>query len=220
MKFISLDIETLGLGIDAPIIEVGAVLADTATGEIDPNTYHTYVTHHTYDNCEPYAMAMHPTLLKRIATREEGYSYCRPVDVWIHFLNWANSFKIAWPNDKFVVCGKNIAGFDMPMLVRQCSFRKNAFHHRVLDPGCMWLYPDDEVPPNLTECMKRAGIVADVEHTAVSDAVATAQVVLTHFKQMKAGQILVGDVEVNITNNQSPEETAEYVRRALRKGLG
>ena len=187
MKFISIDIETLGLGLNAPVIEVGACIAET-TGPsgcyIHGSTFHAYVTHHTYDDCEPYAMSMHPEKLKRIAVQEAPYTYLRGKDTWTHFLKWVYSHQLDWPRGKFLVGGKNVAGFDMPRLVKHCGFNPTAFHYRVLDPGCMYLQPHDDIPPALDECCKRAGLPDTVPHSALEDAIITAKVIMRHFEQL------------------------------------
>ena len=64
--------------------------------------------------------------------------------------------------------GKNIAGFDLRFLPdlsipRGCG-------HRVVDIGNLYLRPDDAKVPDLTECMRRAGVEGDIPHKAIFDA--------------------------------------------------
>lgn len=185
MRFISLDIETLGLGIDAPVIEVGAVLCDTNTLTISPTVFHTYVTHHEYNNCEPYAMSMHSKILGHIASRTSKIRSMNNFFVYEAFVKWIHNFNILWPSNKYVIAGKNVAGFDLPRLVKQCSFKAKHFHHRVLDPGNMFLHRDDTVPPGLNECLRRVKSDAETPHTALADAILTAEVIFKHFETLQ-----------------------------------
>ena len=78
-----------------------------------------------------------------------------------------------------VLCGKNVKGFDELFLGRIESWPRHLFHHRVLDPGSIYAYPEDEVPPDLKTCCLRAGIPCDaVPHRALPDAYLTGMCVL------------------------------------------
>lgn len=175
-RFVSLDIETLGLGMHAPIIEFGAVVADWLTGEI-VDTFHTYVWHSSYDNCEPYAMSMHPTILRRIAVEESGYEY-------VHIDDLAATFgRYLAGRDWLPVAGKNVGGFDLPRLRAQCKDwdKHTNFPHQVIDPGMLFWNPvTDEVPPNSTECLRRCGLDTEVSHTALEDAMDVVRMIITY----------------------------------------
>jgi oligoribonuclease (3'-5' exoribonuclease) len=176
-KFVSIDIETLGLGLEAPIIEVGMVVADWVKQEV-LGTYHTYVTHYLYNKCEPFAMSMHPTILRRIADRDPEFSY---VDIYhlgesmVSFLNTHIDGKVLW-------AGKNVAGFDIPRLERQADIGRHIeYHHRMLDPGMLYWNPlTDEKPPSQSECLSRAGFHNDVRHEALADAMDVVQLIFHH----------------------------------------
>ena len=175
--YVALDLETLGLGRSAPIIELGAHLSEWMTGEII-SSCHTYVTHDSYDNCEPYAMAMHPEKLMRIATRAEGWRYT-PIDELVTFFDdWLAGHHLgSKANRKVTLAGKNLATFDMPCLENQCMWwldwvNKYA-HHRVIDPGNLFWQPDvDECLPNSDTCRERAHIerLDEEKHDALADA--------------------------------------------------
>lgn len=182
-KFVSIDIETLGLGIRAPIIQIGLVVADWLKGEII-GEFETNVLHDRYDNCEPYAMAMHPKILKEIA----GGNGIR-ADIVVHTIReWlylkGMTTKCGKPT-KIIVAGKNAAGFDLPMLCEQFPRwkREIPYSHRVLDPGMLYWNPKtDTVPPDLKACLQRARLSGDVAHTAVEDARDVANLII-HYAQ-------------------------------------
>lgn len=187
-----MDIETLGLGKHAPIIEFGAAVANWLTGQVLA-TYHTYVYHKTYDHCEPYAMAMHPVILQRIATREDGWDYTLIDDLDIvvggFLTQLAEDHKIVLKKSEkgrpgsYVVAGKNVAGFDIPRLRAQCREWDTHVpcHHRVIDPGNMFWNPmTDDIPPGSNECLRRCNIDTETTHNALDDALDVCQMVFTH----------------------------------------
>lgn len=75
-----------------------------------------------------------------------------------------------------VVAGKNLAGFDLPFMAENglLDIAENGdqfrAHRRVLDPCTGITSPNDIVPPDLAECLQRAGLCAIVGHQAMSDA--------------------------------------------------
>jgi len=75
---------------------------------------------------------------------------------------------------KYNIAGKNYSNFDKGFICKYDQLEdlivKNS-RHRVLDIGSMYVQADDEVIPNLSECLKRAGLPAEVPHTAVDDAI-------------------------------------------------
>jgi DNA polymerase III epsilon subunit-like protein len=169
MKYVSIDIETLGLNIDAPIIEVACVFVNN--GKIIGEEQ-TYVCHDKYDNCEPYAMAMHPETLRIISDgpTAEGVQHINWLDITIR--DWLIRHDFNPDVDKVVFAGKNAAGFDIPMLEKQCkAFKKNCRpHHRVLDPGPMFTKRGDYASPNLPTILEEQQLAGQVSHTALDDA--------------------------------------------------
>lgn len=182
MQYVSIDIETLGLDpACCDTIEFGAVIEDTSDWkdfEALP-TFHCYLTkpRNIYKG-DAYAMAMHQKILKRIGDREEGYSYV-PGDMLDEvFAEWLEDNHLLEedenrPNHKkpIVVAGKNFDRFDLRFLEVLGFGRKVIMRHRTIDPGSMYFDPqNDEVPPGLEDCLLRAGIEKEVNHTAVEDA--------------------------------------------------
>lgn len=172
MKYVSIDIETLGLNRDAPIIEVACVFVKD--GKIT-NEEQTYVCHDKYDNCEPYAMALHSDTLRIIdeGPQAAGVIHINWLDVTIREWLTRNGFN---PDiEKTIFAGKNAAGFDLPQLKRQChnfDFQCRP-HHRVLDPGPMFTKRGDESVPNLETILADQKLAGQVTHSALDDARAT-----------------------------------------------
>lgn len=171
MKYVSVDIETLGLDPDqCDIIEFGAVIDDMISPIEDLPTFHCYVIQedNNYQG-EPYAMSMHSKILKRIAEREKGYFYV-PSDLLDEsFADWL-ALEVD-PIEKVTLAGKNFASFDLPFLKNVKFGERSLYHHRILDVGSMYVTKKDQEIPDLKECLRRAGIDKEINHTAVDDAI-------------------------------------------------
>lgn len=173
MKYISIDIETAGLNRSCSLLEFGAVADDLLCQKPleELPRFHAYIVNDLILG-EPYALAMHHKILSRISNRELPYSYI-PLqnlarDFW-HFLvmngyHPGNDNKI-----KITVAGKNFGFFDRDWLEKELSSHIT-FHHRSLDPAMLYLQPGDLGPLSSRECMERAGLLGEVAHTAVEDA--------------------------------------------------
>lgn len=180
-KFVSVDIETTGLDPETcQTIEVGAVIADWN----DPTVwkeFHCYVLYPQYTG-DPYALSMHPTIFRRIATQEAPYTYRPDGRVMPELHAWLSLHLLH--EGPYTVAGKNFAGFDAQFL-KKLPHWKPIFHHRVLDPGSMFWNPlTDERPPNQTDCLVRAGIPSEVTHNALEDAAQVAKLIQTYAKRM------------------------------------
>lgn len=180
MRFVSIDIETTGLNPETcEILEVGAVINNPVALLEELPTFKFRFLRETYQG-EPYALNMHRDLLRDLARHPRNTlnnQAAAPVD-WYggpdefahKFAGWLQSWGIDSKN--FVAAGKNFANFDARFLRRLGEEIK--WHHRILDPGSMYVRPDDELIPDTNECCKRAGInptdIPGDEHTAVHDA--------------------------------------------------
>jgi hypothetical protein len=158
--FVALDLETLGLGRKAPIIEVGALLADWMTGDV-------------------LSASMHPTILRRIALKEPPFNYTCVENIVDYFHMWLVDCRKSFPQlatRKFTLAGKNLGTFDLPALEKQCPswqpwFNRNC-HHRILDPGNLFWNPaEDDTLPNSDTCRDRAHIerAEEEKHNAIED---------------------------------------------------
>lgn len=175
MRYLSIDIETLGLDDNyCDVIEFAGVLDHlNPQQDCDPidtlPCFHTYITQ-PFDRYrgEAFAMSMHSKILRRIAERESGYLYT-PADclgsLIADFLKENDAF------GKITLAGKNIGRFDLMFLTRLSGFKENVrWHHRILDVGSMFVRPEDEYLPSLETCLERAGYNKSVAHNAKDDA--------------------------------------------------
>ena len=178
--YVSIDIETTGLNPEnCQVLEIGAVVDDGTTPIEDCPTFHCYVDHGLILG-EPFAVSMHPTILRRIATHEDGYTYLQPWEVATRFRDFLKENSLDPENKKIVVAGKNYASFDARFLRKLTNWDKHVrVHHRILDPAVMYWQPEiDGVElPDTKTCMERAGISGEVAHTAVEDATAVARLI-------------------------------------------
>ncbi len=192
MRYVSIDIETTGLDPRwHSIIEFAAVLEDTeyAAPFSELPIFHALLVPHTSTNWELQAMQMHAKsgLIDGLAdpsgTPEEIKIITPDTSGLIdYFGNWLRENKI---QKTFTVAGKNFSGFDLQFLLKENLRWGSLFHHRVLDPGSMFVEPGDTTVPNLSTCRDRAGIDNTVTHTAVDDAFSVIECIRAALKEKK-----------------------------------
>lgn len=194
MRFVSIDIETTGLDPDrCEILEVGAVINDPGVWIEKLPTFRFRILREVYTG-ESYALSMHRDLFKDLAISERN---CRNPqtggelmakdwygheDAFQHkFAEWLQSWGIDPLN--FTVAGKNFANFDAPFLKKIKGAIQ--WHHGILDPGSMYVRPDDEVIPNTNLCCTRAGLypedIPGDEHTSIHDALVVIALIRNHW---------------------------------------
>jgi len=181
MKYVSMDIETLGLDTKHDMIEFGAVIEDTNNPlPLDqcPQLRVLFAPKGDDYVGQPYAMAMHSKMLYEIADRKlrtassirqallDQVDTClfKPEDLGLMFQQFCWSNGVA---DTPTAAGKNLGPFDMKWLGSLIRVR-----HRILDIGPLFFDPKtDKQVPDLKECIARAGL-GDIEvpHTSVGDA--------------------------------------------------
>ena len=162
-----------------PPTTIGAVIDNGTTPIEDCPTFHCYVDHGLIFG-EPFAVSMHPTILRRIATHEEGHTYLQPWEVTTRFRDFLKQHGLDPENEKVFVAGKNYASFDARFLRKLTNWDKHVkVHHRILDPAAPYWQPEvDGVElPDTRICMERAGISGEVAHTAVEDAAVVARLI-------------------------------------------
>lgn len=170
MKYISIDIETTGLDPETcQVIEFAAILEDTEKSneyEYCPR-FHRYVLSRNQEYYgQIFAINMNKNIFEKLANRDQDYRYCLSDHLINEFSEWLSSNNI----QKVITAGKNFSGFDKKFLDKLGFSSNIKMHHRVIDPMPMYLKSSDSEPPNLTECLKRAGLEPTDLHTALGDA--------------------------------------------------
>jgi len=200
MRFVSIDIETTGLNPDrCEVLEIGAVVCNPGINLADLPTFRYRIRREVYTG-EPYALSMHRDLFKDLATKPRNTSSEAPSGDTLHrdwyglecefprkFAGWLSTWGI--DPRKFVASGKNFAHFDAPFLKKIRGTEPIQWHHRILDPGSMYVRPGDEFLPDTNECCRRAGFdPADIpgdEHTSVHDALVVVELIRRGFQRVE-----------------------------------
>lgn len=173
MRYLSIDTETTGLNPETcQILSIAAVLEDTEKIDIpveDLPHFH-YIFRHDFIQGEPYALNMNKDLIEII---KDGFhpSLTFKAHFALQFRNFCTDNNI--DPKKIKVAGKNFSSFDKNFIDKILNYKEHGikFHHRVLDVGSVFVdFKNDEWLPDLTECMKRAGVKGAVTHDALEDA--------------------------------------------------
>lgn len=182
VRYVSIDIETTGLNPETDLIlEFAAVIDDLANPrpyEELPN-FRQVVLHQRLQG-SPYALMLNTDLIREmqncLATLGESLApsveACWPKDLGFRFTNFLLSHKYTTP---VIAAGKNFAKFDLQFLQRLPGMP--VFHHRSLDPMMLYLSRHDDAPPSMDECKKRAGLISNVKHQALADALDVVQLI-------------------------------------------
>jgi len=134
--------------------------------------FQCYIRHPEYKG-EAYALQMNHKILKILALNEEKHTIYETYDV-AYFFNLfllENGYN---PGDTIVAAGKNFAKFDWQFMkgepLNLDKMPDLKFHHRMIDPGSMYMSKDDDAVPGTEECQRRAGLKVHVAHNAIDDA--------------------------------------------------
>jgi DNA polymerase III alpha subunit (gram-positive type) len=172
--YVSIDLETTGLSMDSDILEIAAIYDDGGPLE-ELKKFHRIVKYKNFKHAEPYAVAMNAELIK------ESFKIGTNItDALLEFDLWLDTIRfnqgISMP--RLYVAGKNVAGFDIPMLennykyyvpiVNDRNITKN-FTHRTLDVGSMY-FPYFGENVTLGKINELTGRAANVSHRAMDDA--------------------------------------------------
>ncbi len=195
MRFVSIDIETTGFNPETcEILEIGAIIEDDRLGLDELPTFRFRCLRDVYTG-EPQALSMHRDLFRDLANapkstvdseafRTDNW-YAHPDAFRRMFSRWLQAWGIDPEN--FVAAGKNFANFDARFLRRLGLSGMVKWHHRILDPGSMYVRGDDEFMPDTNECCKRAGLypgdIPGEEHTAIHDALVVIALIRNYWEQ-------------------------------------
>jgi len=168
MLYCSIDIETTGLDFDKnQVLEIGCVIDNTDRTKrkpIDKLDSKRIVIYHDELVGDPFAIDLNSKLIHDIVNSDIAVHKNRAGLELIQFLSCYFSKEV-------VVAGKNVSSFDIPFIKNLPDGNDIRFHRRSLDPTIFFIRPDDVVPPNLSECLRRIGESPSDLHTAVGDAI-------------------------------------------------
>lgn len=194
--YVSIDLETTGLNPEScQILEIGLVVDDWVSPIEELPTLRLLVEHKRIVG-EPFALQMNQKILHSLAVKDASLNYVKAENACEVMAHWLD--KVGINPKKIVAAGKNFASFDLQFLKRLPYFDDNLiFHHRSYDPA-MWFmdFAEDELPPAMSTCMKRACIEGEVTHSAVEDAIVVVKL-MRH--------ILYCETQVDIYGNEKPD---------------
>lgn len=180
MKYLSIDIETTGLDPEKhQIIEFAAVFDDLMNPHPVQHLQHLClkIAHENYV-WSPEAYRMNSALFNEIIDGAEDASLVQGHDQMAGYIErWL--YNLGPVNARYTCAGKNFGSFDLQFLKRHATRRW--WHHRCIDPGSIFLWANDEVPPSTEKCLCRAGLNPNVKHRALDDALDVVRLVRHHF---------------------------------------
>ncbi len=139
--YVSIDIETTGLDRQkSHVLQLSAVYDNGKDLDSLP-TFDRIIKWPVISHGEEYVLNLNKGLLLR-AFKNDGVVSIETARV--DFEKWLDSVQ---PSGRFTAAGKNVQGFDMPILVNPVNrFDMRRFLHRALDPGSMYTDEFDHIP--------------------------------------------------------------------------
>lgn len=167
--YLAIDIETTGLDTNkAQILQLAAVWETFDKPIEELKSFSVIVDNGVITHGEPIALGMNAHLLEKI--KESHMTVYRSApgielqpDAALLFRQFVEE---VGGGKRIFVGGKNLAGFDIPILQNN-GFSANYFKHRVVDPGAMFM-SDFGYPPSLDEINRFLGR-PKVSHDALQD---------------------------------------------------
>jgi oligoribonuclease (3'-5' exoribonuclease) len=159
---VSLDIETTGLDRQKSHVLQLAAVYDNGRKLEDLPTFNRVIKWPVITYGEEYAMHLNRGLLLRAFENRDIVSVSQARE---EFNSWLDTVQ---PNGKLTAAGKNVQGFDLPILRNPVNqFALKRFLHRVLDPGSLFTEDFNHVP-NQDEINVLTGR-KEVSHDALDD---------------------------------------------------
>jgi hypothetical protein len=158
--YLSLDIETTGLDREKSHVLQLAAVYDNGKPLDELPTFNKVIRWPVISHGEEYAMNLNRHLLERAFKKQDVVSI---EEARVAFQSWLSGL-----GTKFWPAGKNVQGFDLPILKNSVNnFDGRYFYHRCLDPGSMYAEDFNHIP-TLDEINKITGR-AEVSHDALSE---------------------------------------------------
>jgi oligoribonuclease (3'-5' exoribonuclease) len=160
--YVSIDVETTGLDVDkAHVLQLAAVY-DVGTHIDSLPTFNTVIRWPTIYYANEWALNFNRALFEKAYKKDGVVSIEQAREDFSKWLTYVQ------PGGRFTPAGKNVQGFDMPILGNSVNdFSLRRFDLRSLDPGSMFAEDFDHVP-TLGEINKMTGREA-VSHDALDD---------------------------------------------------
>ena len=193
MKYLSFDIEATGLEKDALVIEFGMIPFDSETLTMNHELKkHFYIKCPSFDELEPNLNEWVKKHNKELIQKAHAAGitlekFKTEMETYLE----SSSVKNYFNNQKVVLFGKSISAIDLPFLNRDLGWEwmNKYFHHRNLDLSCFTLglidmgklSPGMDSGATLMEYLE----MGDVCHTALEDAVNTAEMYFRLLKKLK-----------------------------------
>lgn len=173
--YLSTDIETTGLDPESnQILQVSMVWDDLVTPieELKHLTFYIDNGDHIVGNL--FALNLNQPILKAILDsrnqKPTKYAVLKHRAAEIAMVSFLDELREETKQKSLFVAGKNAAGFDLPFLKVHFPVVSSYFKHRVLDPGSMYAWLDEDTPvPDLNRINKFIGN-SEVSHDALDDA--------------------------------------------------
>jgi DNA polymerase III epsilon subunit-like protein len=200
MRYVSIDIETLGLDPKTcNLIEFGAVIDDTSKmAPLDElPVFHRYILPKSEGKDGIYSgqvkvMSFHGQIFDKIANYGPSSDYIciPPARLGQEFARFLIDNGVI---GQITPAGKQFASFDLSFLMEVEDFQKYVglertnskasvvLAKRCIDPGLLFWNPDkDVVLPSTNQCLERAKIDVSSDHTSVADAFLMVRLVRKH----------------------------------------
>ena len=172
--YVSIDLETTGLSSKSDILEIAAIFDDG--GPIDElKKFHALIKYESFKHAEMYAINLNKDLITEVMISSESL----PVETALrYFERWLKECRglVSPKSPRLFVAGKNVAGFDMPLLGANSDHYSydthniiNNFTHRTIDVGSMY-FPHFGENVTLGKINELTGRAANVSHRAMDDA--------------------------------------------------
>lgn len=173
--YLAVDIETTGLDLNrSQVLQLAAIYVD---GQ-QTKEFNILVDNGPLVG-EAYALKLNGWILGELVAKTSNFtrqSKAAAIESFQAFLA-----DVA-PSGRLTIAGKNVAGFDVPILRAQ-GFDVSRFSHRVIDVGSLY-YPDFGYVPSLDEVNKKLG-----REAVVHDALADCQDVVTAIGYKVGGRV-------------------------------
>lgn len=185
MQYISVDIETTGLNPEiCKIIQFAAVIDNGAPLEELPRFEKLLLQLNGVYPFNLQALEMNRNIVAKISEIQSKIkdkqtqllsNWCYDYELVDHFLCFIARHGLK--HEKITFAGKNFANFDLRFLEKLPGWCKVNMHHRIIDPGSMFMLPTDPGLPDLKTCLERCGLPNAIAHNALDDALQVVQVI-------------------------------------------